>query len=284
MRIVAGALLALAATIADGATFHEQVLALYDFSPHTLNSEQIEAKSKLLDAFWSEQERRGEAGIQDLRLELKRSDIPSFFGYDGAKLLLSLSKTRADRALALKGIERADLRDIQWNDYFLTVHWLAVEGHDTTEAAFKILGDKTFEVFIPQHYLTLNQEMCLLYLLMPTDQKFYLAKTEERLFDEKDVTAQKSLLGLLANTATKIGDDALARFAADLRNPAESREQAQTILEAINGMSAMPVIGFSLSSYESLKADQRKLFGRVSDEALSEWHLLRIRLRSKGPQ
>ena len=165
---------------------------------------------------------------------------------------------------------------------FFTIHQFAVDGFDTSEAAFKILDDPAFNVYVAQHALTLDQEMCLVYLLLPTKEEFYLDKAEKLLFSEKDVTAQESLLGLIADTVTKSGDEALARFAGSSDQPAKSREYARQIIGATRKMKSMPIVGISMSSYPSLKAEQRKLFARVSDEALDEWEHLRLKLRHRG--
>lgn len=268
---------------ADLVSLHNRVLATYNFSPHTLSKDEIASKSKALDAFWTEVKANPSA-LPELRKELARPDASAFFSYDGAKLLLSLSKSRDDEALALVAISRSDLRDLQSTDYFLTVHAMAVDGLDTTAAAFKILSEDQFQAYIAQHALKLDQEMCLLYLLLPTNESFYLNAAERRLSTEQDVVAQKSLLTLLANTVTKQGDAAIVRFAADPTRSQEARAYAHTIIDATHKMATAPLIGMSLKSYDALKTDQRQLFGRVSDEALSDWYYLRIKLRHKGPQ
>jgi hypothetical protein len=104
--------------------------------------------------------------------------------------------------------------------------------------------------------------MSLLYLLLPTQESYYLDKAVQRLFEETNVSAQKSLLSLLASTVTRRGDEALAHFAADAAKPEESRKYAQEIMRATEEMR----IGTepSLSTYESLKEDQRKLFRVVA--------------------
>jgi hypothetical protein len=157
---------------------------------------------------------------------------------------------------------------------------MAVDGLDTTAAAFKLLGEDQFQAYIAQHALKLDQEMCLLYLLLPTDETYYLNAAESRLLTEQRVAAQKSLLTLLANTVTKQGDAAIVRFT----RPEEARAYARTIIEATQKMAALPLVGVSSKSYSELKTEQRQLFGRVSDEALSEWYHLRLNLRHKGPQ
>jgi hypothetical protein len=145
---------------AEIASFHDRVLATYNFAPHTLTKEGIAAKSQKLDAFWTEVKANQATDLPALREELARPDVPTFFEYDGAKLLLSLSKSRSDESIALFAISHADLADLQLTDYFLTVHAMSVDGLDTTVAALKILEQDKFQAFIPQHSLTLDQEMC----------------------------------------------------------------------------------------------------------------------------
>lgn len=72
---------------------------------------------------------------------------------------------------------------------------------------------------------------------------------------------------------------ALCYFA---RPTEESRKHAKHILDVTKEMESAAVLGMSLSSYDTLKADQRKLFARISDEALGEWQHLRVQIRYKG--
>jgi hypothetical protein len=265
-------------------SFHERVLATYNFAPHSLTKEEISAKSKKLDTFWTDVKANQVTDLPALREELARPDAPAYFEYDGAKLLLSLSKLRSDESNALAAINHANLADLQFTDYFLTVHAMSVDGLDTTTAALKILEDDNFQAYIPQHALTLDQEMCLTYLLLPTEERFYLAAVEQRLFQEKSIVAQKSLLSVLGDTATKQGDAAIARFAADTAQPQVARAYARTIMEATKKMTDLPLAGLSTKSYESLKTEQRQLFARVSDEALSDWYHLRLKIRHNRPK
>jgi hypothetical protein len=193
-------------------SFHERVLATYNFAPHSLTKEEIAAESKKLDTFWTDVKAKQVTDLPALREELARPDAPAYFEYDGAKLLLSLSKLRSDESIALSAINHANLADLQFADYFLTVHAMSVDGLDTTTAALKILEDDKFQAYIPQHALTLDQEMCLTYLLLPTEERFYLAAVEQRLFQEKSIVAQKSLLSVLGDTATKQGDAATRKL------------------------------------------------------------------------
>ena len=59
------------------------------------------------------------------------------------------------------------------------------------------LEQPNFKVFIPQHSLMLGQNYVLIYLLLPTNQDYWLQSAMDRLRTEHDETAQKSLLLLL---------------------------------------------------------------------------------------
>jgi len=142
-------------------TIHQQIQQTYNFQPHTLSNAEITTKSGVLDQFWSNVKGEPITYIPALRQELADFYNPPFFLYDGSMLRLSLSNTPADRKIALAAMAHSDLRDVQSKDYFLQVHRMASLGHDTTDAAFHILDDPNFKVFIPQHVLTLEQNYAL---------------------------------------------------------------------------------------------------------------------------
>jgi hypothetical protein len=105
--------------------FNRSLISVYSFQPHTLTADEITAKSKELDKFWDMVEADPPRYLLLLRQALADATNPSFFFYDGSKLLLSLSSEREDQEIALQAIPRGDLRDIQHRDYLTTVAQLA---------------------------------------------------------------------------------------------------------------------------------------------------------------
>jgi hypothetical protein len=202
-----------------------------------------------------------------VRSELARPEAQRFFLYDGSLLLLSLSDTGPDRQLSLGAIARCDLRDVRHTAYFLEVHRLASLGEDTTEAAFHILAEPKFTAFIPQHVLTLGQNYALVYMLLPTDPARWLPKTLARLANEKEPTAQRSLLLLAWYAQTNEADAAITAFSADSARPEESRRYARELLSR-NGSSLLAAVTSLFQSEEALRSERRELMKRVSDEAL----------------
>lgn len=259
---------------------HHRVAAVYDFRPRDLNESELNAKSEDLDRFWNDVRARGSEGLEQLRSELRRDDAPRFFCYDGAKLLLSLSEASQDLELATAAIARADIRDVQLDDYFFTVHGLSVKGQDTTAAAFNILADPDFKVFVPQHALTLDQMSCLAYMLMLNDETVYVPAAIERLANETDLVAQKSLLHVLAYAVDKQADEAIRKFAADEAKPAPSRAIAEGIVRHLwpDGASA------NVDKVAALRRLRRKELRNVSDEAVYEVQRLTAEMRRHQPR
>ena len=68
---------------------------------------------------------------------------------------------------------------------------MATLNEDTTAAAFQILEQPDFKVFIPQHLLMLGQNYILIYMLLPTSQESWLQPAVNRLPTESDETARK---------------------------------------------------------------------------------------------
>jgi hypothetical protein len=247
---------------------HAEIQTVYDFQPHTLSKAQIAQKSELLDQFWAKAKSQSEIYVPGLRRELADFSNPPFFLFDGSKLLMSLSKDPADRKIILAAIAHTDLRDLQWIDYFLLVQSMAAQGEDTAAAAFHILAEPKFQVFIPQHSLTLAQDYCLIYMLLPTNQDFWLKPAVERLHGENDPVAQKSLLLLLWYAQTADSDKTIADFSTDAGRPSVSKAYARQLAHRKDstdmkvGATALP------ASEESLRKARRERMKAVSDEAL----------------
>lgn len=294
--MIASALLALARAVSTSAQevdeFSSTVRSVYGFEPHTLTDAQISAKSDEMDKFWGLVKSDTSRYLPLLRQALGDATNPSFFAYDGSKLLLSLSNRPEDRQLALRAIPRCDLRDVQPKDYLYTVFSFAREGRDTADAAFKILSDDQFRVIVPEHALTLGQDFSFMYLLLPLPESMYLDRAIAALDSERNPTSQKSLLRLLWYTVTEAGDQAIVKVSGSDAHPAEVRDLAKQLLLTSETLQkdAKPPKELIKAVSEFLPKDadparirevRRSRLSRISDEALEEldsltW-LLRIR-------
>jgi hypothetical protein len=253
---------------AQSTSIHREIIETYNFQPHLLSNQEINKKSAALDQFWNRAKAEGAIYVPALRQELTDFKNPPFFLYDGSALLLSLSDTSADRKVALAAMARCDLRDVQTKDYFYQVHRMATLHEDTTAAAFRILERPEFSVFIPQHVLTLGQNYALVYMLLPTDQDYWLQPTMDRLRNEADETAQKSLILLLWYAQTDAADQAIAAFAGDASKAAAAREYAKQIVQGKEKIGAKQRAEASKTTEAALRKKRQERMKAVRDEAL----------------
>jgi hypothetical protein len=253
---------------AQSTAIHTEIQQTYNFQPHTLTSAEITQQSGVLDQFWTRAKSQPSIYVPALRQELADFRNPPFFLYDGSMLLISLSDTSVDHKVALAAIAYSDLRDVQPKDYFFQVHRMATLNEDTTAAAFHILGQADFKLFIPQHVLTLGQNYALVYMLLPTNEDYWLQPAIDRLQAEHDETAQKSLTLLLWYAQTESADKAIATFAADASKPMGSREYANQIMQAKGKIGAKQRAEALAITETSLRQKRRERMKAVSDEAL----------------
>ena len=105
-------------------------------------------------------------------------------------------------------------------------------------------------------------------MLLPTDQNFWLQPAISRLHDEKDETAQQSLLLLLWYAQTDDSDKALSDFAKDQSKPQASRTYANNLIKRKDGVGLTASVLSVTSSEQSLRDARRDRMKSVSDEAL----------------
>ena len=260
---------------------HAEIQQVYNFQPHLLNQQQMAQKSTVLDQFWTRAEEQPELYVAALRQELGNFANSPFFLYDGSILLLSLSETTADRKIALAAISRCDLRDLKATDYFLQVHHLAALNEDTTAAAFHVLERPDFEVVFGEHVLTLSQGYALVYLLLPTEQNYWLGPAITRIGIERDQTAQQSLLLLLWYAQTDTADKAVRDFAGDPAKPAAVRSYAQGLIGRQGNLGPAQRAEALGTTEEALRQKRRERLKGVSGEALSDLDHYTTMLMSK---
>src|SRR5712664_330109 len=266
---------------AQQAPIHAEIQQVYNFQPHLLNQQQMAQKSTVLDRFWTHAEEQPALYVAALRQELVNFANPSFFLYDGSILLLSLSDTPADRKTALAAISRCALRDLKATDYFLQVHHLAALDEDTTAAAFHVLEQPDFKVVFGEHVLTLGQDYVLVYLLLPTEQNYWLGPAITRIGRERDQTAQQSLLLLLWYAQTDTADKAVRDFAADSAKPAAVRSYAQGLIARKGNLAPAQRAEAMGTTEASLRQKRRDRLKGVSDEALRDLDTYTMMLMSK---
>ena len=268
LLLTLGSLSAQPAKLDSPDNFHAWIRKSYAFSPHELNSAQIDEKSKLLDEIWKEIGDRKATLLPRLHEELTRSDQPRFFYYDGSKLLLSLEKTPAAKALAASAIARCDIHDVLRDDYFYLVRSLGMERCDIVGAALNILDDEQFRVFVPAHALTLEADYCLIYMLNYVDPKLSVPKLIARFEADPRESARIAAITALWYT---LEPTALAYIDTIPRVEDMPEKLRGRVFEfrKRNALRNKALIAFTSES--SLRAKRKESLRRVSDEALIEY-------------
>jgi hypothetical protein len=224
---------------ADSTDFHSLIIRSYSFAPSRTSTEERESKSKAMNAFWSFVSSDSATLLPKLRAELERKDNPDFFYYDGAKLLLSLSRETKDKQLAIASIARSDLSEIQPLDYVHTLMIWGAEGVDTSDAAFRVLDYPGFTIMVPAQAFKLQQNYSLILMLYQMPDQLFVNKAVNRLLAEKNIISQKSLLEVLWCSATSLGDETIAKAAADKTVPKEVHDYAAKLLENTGHIAAL---------------------------------------------
>jgi hypothetical protein len=274
-----------------------RVRETYAFEPHELTEAQQTEKSKGLDALWDSAKKEPARFIPALRAALSSDGMPPFFYYDGGQLLAKLSTAPADRAIILAALARVDMRDITPRAYVETVHALAREGFDTSEAAFKILEDPKFVAYVPEHDLELGYVDALKFMLLPSSSAAIPGAVVARYPKERAEDAKKALLAI-AYYLPPEGDALVRRVAADVKEPPALRDYAREIVGVVDGEAAADPASLALHddgprTIPDVIAARRKSAGRISDEALGElefetrvlrtWLGYRARQKKSGP-
>lgn len=271
LAIVAGALLLTAVGHAQApstqSAMHGRVHPLYDFHPRTLTAAQRTAKSGEMDAFWNDVAADKARTLPLLRVELQAADASPFFEMDGTSLLLSLSHTPEDLALAARCLPHVDLTDVVPRNYFMLVHELTGAGVDTSDAGLHVLDDAKFMVPVPQHAMTLDQEQSLVYLLLPVDARLWTSKAEVR-FKKAGEQEQRSLLALYFFAQTDATDRLLREAADDRSLPESVRKAATGFIDQEN--TALTERFTEPGTEAEVRATRAKRLTAVSDEAVGD--------------
>lgn len=255
-------------TLSFGQSLKVEIDNIYNFKPSKMTDAEQEKKFPSLDQFWDKIKADTTLYLPSLRFELNEPNHNPYFYYDGAGLLLSLSKTNFDKKLAVIAITKCDLDDISQKLYVTTLNRLSNEGIDVTNAAIKILADPNFSFFIPQHVLTFNQGYCLTYMLLPQNPKSY-TDTLISMFKKVEQGSQKSIITTFWFAYTCKGDSLIKSVMVDKTVDKEVRDYAKKIMGYTNLSKDQKeyLKDVGKNELDTLRIESLK---RFSDEAVDE--------------
>ena len=254
--------------LAFGQSLTKEVDSIYNFYPSKLSDKEKESKMPLLNKFWAKIKTDTLKYLPELRKELSLNGHNPYFYYDGSGLLLSLTKSKADKEIAIEAISKCDLEDISPKIFTQTLNYLANDGLNVTKPAVKILANEKYSFFIPQHAMTFNQGYCLTYTLVPQNDKSYI-DTLITLFKTVKPGSQKSIITTLWFEYSCKGDTFLKTLSNDNSVDKEVRNYAKKILGYTKMTKDKQEYLQSIDKKE-LAEIRKKALQRFSDEAIDE--------------
>lgn len=190
-------ILILAASPCFGQDFKAEVDVAYDFHPHQLSKKEQALKLPALDSLFDKVSSDTTTYLPQLRKRLLSNDHLPYFYFDGAHLLMMLSKRRSDLDIAAEAFSKSNIQDLDPKVYVSLLGFLARNNVNVTIAAVKILEDSTFSFFIPQHAMYFNQGYSLIYCLLPLDPEYYTDTLMTIFQQTQDIQVQKSIITTL---------------------------------------------------------------------------------------
>ncbi len=250
---------------------------IYNFSPSKLTRSEQEKKAPALDGLWNDVKSDTTKYLPLLRNELTAPNHNPFFYYDGAMLLLSLSKTDNDKTVAANAIAKCDLADIDQKGYVTTLNELSNAGINVTKAAVRILDDTSFAFFVPQHVMYFRQGECLTYMLLPQKREFY-EDTLISMFKSVNQNSQKSILYTFWYAYTCKGDSLIN---AVIQDRTISKEVSTFAKELMKPPRLTHDIKKQINEISKTGVDEfrRNALQRFSDEALDDLIISTLALR-----
>lgn len=250
-------------------SLHDDIKQTYDFSPSKLTRDEQNKKIPLMDDFWKKVKSDTSKYLNELRTELEADGNPKFFYFEGGQLLLSISEKISDQKIVLSAVLKSDPADIDRRTYVKTLNFLAMSNLNTTEAALRILDEKDYKFFIPEHAFYFNQGYCLTYSLFPTNPSFFEAKVFERFKSESDINIKKSIVTLLWFTNSCNGNKFLNELITNNQADSEVVDYTKDLLTR-KFKKEKYYKGFEKLNFEEITDLQRLSTNRMSDEAIYE--------------
>lgn len=217
------------AQFAIGQSLSMEIDRVYNFRPSKLSDKEQDEKMPALDGFWEKVKGDTARLLPELRKELLASGHNPYFYFDGAGLLLTLSRVKGDKEIAIEAITKCDIEDIDRGIFVRTLNQLANEGFNVTKPAVKILANDKFSFFIPQHSLEFSQGYCLAYMMLPQSDKSYV-DTLVSMFRTLKPVCQKSIITTLWFEYSCKGDMFLKSLITDMSLDKDVRNYAKKIL------------------------------------------------------
>ncbi|SDE99798.1 hypothetical protein SAMN05216464_111228 [Mucilaginibacter pineti] len=180
----------------------------YGFKPEGLTDEQREAKSAALDRFWNLAMSDTLQAAPCLKEMILAEKNDSYFCFDASSLLLKMDNRHQYTDVALAGVQKSNIDDLQLEPYLQMCFYLGHMGKDVGSLAEKLISKPQASVYLTIHVVTLSaiDASLFLYNTMSTEKaEGYLIKA----VTQGNATARHNGAVALNIIATTKGDSLL---------------------------------------------------------------------------
>jgi len=137
---------------------------VYGFHLSQLNEDQIDAKTKELDAFWKHVQAAGSEGVPCIRALLAEEKTDHVFQFDAASMLLPTDRSPATLNLIRDSLAQTDFQESDPATYLTLALELGQAGVDIGPLAAKLLLYPNAVIHISEHALDLDSDTAALFL------------------------------------------------------------------------------------------------------------------------
>jgi hypothetical protein len=136
----------------------------YGYHIAQLNEQEIDAKSKELDAFWKQVEAVGPTGVTCIRELLAEEKTDHVFQFDAASMLFPADHSPETLTLIRDSLEQTDFQDSDPANYLSLALQLGQAGVDIRPLGAKLLLFPNATIHISEHDLDLDSDTAALFL------------------------------------------------------------------------------------------------------------------------
>jgi len=137
---------------------------VYGYHISQLDENQIEAKTKELDAFWKQVQAAGPEGVTCIRGLLAEEKTDHIFQFDAASMLFPVDHSPDTLNLIRDSIAQADFQESDPTNYLSLAMDLGLAGVDVRPLAAKLLLFPDAVIHISEHSLDLDSDTAALFL------------------------------------------------------------------------------------------------------------------------
>jgi hypothetical protein len=184
---------------------------VYGYHIAQLTEEQIDAKSKELDAFWKQVQNAGPDGVSCIRDLLTEEKTDHVFQFDAASMLFPADHSPEALTLIRDSLRQADFQESDPANYLTLAMDLQQAGVDVRPLAAKLLLYPNATIHISEHQMDLDSDTAALFLYGSMDPA-QATTALIRLLDAKQPFVRAAAAHLLAEQMTQDSFRALSKW------------------------------------------------------------------------